>query len=161
MEGGLLDVDGYDGCYDCRATVEAYGAYLLRHVDYYLPPEVEAGAAESKSEVGAGAAESKSEAGPAESAGPEPADPSRAALYPHVEILINRQMRHLRQYWRSPPHGMIPGGPMRDRRAGLFRFVASSRKKHQKRLAVHEKGRQRAKGGKPGESGAGASSGDE
>ncbi len=138
--------------------VEAYANYLLRHIDYYLPP------AETKAEPSA-SAETKAEADPSASAEPsapaesEAKEPGREVLYPHVAILINRQMRHLRQFLKSPPHGINPGGPMRDRRAGLFAYLDSSRKKHQQCLRVHEKGRQRARrGAKKGSASAAAES---
>lgn len=135
-ESGLLDVVGYDGCYDCRVMAEAYADYLLRHIDYYLPPP------EQES------AETPPEARPAVEARPAfeaPPQPGREVLYPHVAFLVDRQMRHLRQFLKSPPHGVNPGGPMRDRRAGLFAHLGSSREKQQQRLRVHEKGRRRAR----------------
>jgi hypothetical protein len=77
-------------------------------------------------------------------------DISTDELVKRVESMIDVQTAHLKQSLLAPPHGKLPGLPIRERRIQLFQFLKESRAKHNKRLKVRKRSRQRARGARRG-----------
>ncbi len=122
-KGLVGGVEGYDGCYDCRAAAEILLEYLDLRAELYFGP------------FGALIRDVFR------------ANPALALL--HVGDIFAAAAAHLRQPLLSPPHGVDPGRPMHERRAGLYGYLAESDAKRSHRLDVHKASQRRAGGAPP------------